>query len=97
MINVTVPNDSDQGGDKDVTAAITRDAPQLWEAAAASLLHWHIVVERACWLQQDLQRGSGSWCGWRADDAAPVASDLSSRWPWPVSYTHLTLPTICSV
>ena len=35
-----------------------------------------------------------------ADPAWPIAEDAVRRWPHrmrPVSYTHLTLPTICSV
>jgi len=29
--------------------------------------------------------------------ALELASSLRNGYPWPVSYTHLTLPTICSV
>ena len=35
-----------------------------------------------------------------ADDLSALADSvlkITSRWVWPVSYTHLTLPTICSV
>eukprot|EP00969_Alexandrium_andersonii_P096517 4261161-Alexandrium_andersonii.AAC.1 len=45
------------------------------------------------------------WCGQRTDlkRLAPTsptckyATDWNVMWSTPVSYTHLTLPTICSV
>eukprot|EP00969_Alexandrium_andersonii_P192375 8497271-Alexandrium_andersonii.AAC.1 len=43
-----------------------------------------------------LGTGAGAWlCRSFCLGAVPIAVALASS--WPVSYTHLTLPTICSV
>ena len=34
---------------------------------------------------------------WFGSEEAVIESDLPAAQPTPVSYTHLTLPTICSV
>ena len=67
----------------------------LWNQRAASGLHWH-NTNHSAWLSHT----NGCWEGW--DDASGTPCSLSIEWqPWDsvcaVSYTHLTLPTICSV
>ena len=62
----------------------------LFKSMGNSLTH---TVSSACeWLISQ-QKPDGHWVG-------PVGSNASMEAEWclaPVSYTHLTLPTICSV
>eukprot|EP00969_Alexandrium_andersonii_P139750 6182278-Alexandrium_andersonii.AAC.1 len=49
---------------------------------------------------RDRARSAASWGGWAP--CCPMSTGTSRetstrRAGWPVSYTHLTLPTICSV
>eukprot|EP00969_Alexandrium_andersonii_P284812 12590246-Alexandrium_andersonii.AAC.1 len=61
---------------------------------SASLVGSEMCIRDSCWINATRSSGESSALKW--------PGTLASGWPAtartkPVSYTHLTLPTICSV